>query len=914
MKRLKRIISIALLLVMFFSASQVLAANSELVNLMSEPEFTDEFKAWLKLTPEEKEKVGVPRSREYLKPTYVTRNPIKLAQNVGSVTLPKFDLKDYIPENLVIRNQMDTPTCWAFASIGMLESTLGFSNYNNDKDAVVYDFSERHMQYGITRVFANGEINKRGLNTTLAAGGNYQYSLPYLLSGFGPIKELDMPFENNCDVIELSKIQNKETAAYIKDTFIFPTHTGTNTAEIMQLMKEHIKKHGGIEAGINGASLFGEAYNLETGAMFVNDKTKYPYNHDVLIVGWDDSYPKENFNEEMRPKNDGAWIIKNSWGEKREETLEQMKETIWAVITEGNITTEWNSAAEIPDNFAKEFYTKVGYKIEGDKAVLNIGNNGFMYLSYEDANVYDTLMGIENATDEMYDHIYLYDYLGAMGILKLATQKIIIANVFEKQSDATEFLTEVGLEVLETTTCKVYVNPKNDSKAKSDFVEVELKSGKTETIDAGYHTLEFLNPIELTGDKFVVAIEHSGTRVSGYNVSTERPIENSAWSVVELEKDKSFWTTPEYFVENSWVSFSELEEISDGQISNSDTTIKAITVLEENKDTKILENIEITTPPTKTEYVEGEDFDKKGMVVSAIYKNGTKEEITDYTIKNGTDLKVDQEAVIIEYQEKVVTQKITVTAKVTPPEDDEPGDEQKPGDDQKPEDDKPGDDQKPEDKEEEKTKPEVSDFSKVEAKVNSVKAYYFTDKNKKEYITIDLDLDKITRKEKNDTYKYYYYLSSSPSTQNIKKWVEVKEEQKSNTKLEFVVNTQDISNYTEVSKAEKLYIYIKEVVTKGDLSEEVTTKAILLETAGKVEVYKDNVKQENKPQENKPQENKPQENKPQDNKPQDNKPKDDTTANQKLPAAGLKAGIVVIIAIVAIFGTIKFVQYKKMDF
>ncbi len=906
MKRLKRIISIALILVMFFSASQVLAANSNLVNLMSEPEFTAEFKEWLKLSPEEKETIGMPRSREYLRPTYVTRNPIKLAQNVGSVTLEKFNLKDYIPENLVIRNQMDTPTCWAFASIGMLESTLGFSNYNNGKELVVYDFSERHMQYGVTRVFANGEINKRGLNTNLDAGGNYQFSLPYLLSGFGPVKELDMPFENNCNIIELSKIQNKDTVAYIKDTFVFPTHDGENTTEIMQFMKEHIKKHGGIEAGINGASLFGDSYNLETGAMFVNDKTKFPYDHDILIVGWDDSYSKDNFNEEMRPKNDGAWIIKNSWGTQIEQTMEEMKQTIWEIITEANMTTEWKSAEEIPDSVAKDLFVELGFKIEGNKAILNVGKDGFMYLSYEDANVYDTLMGIENATDEMYDHIYLYDYLGAMGILKLATQKVIIANVFDKQSDKTEFLTEVALEVLETTTCKVYVNPNNDSKDKKDFVEVELKAGKTETIDAGYHTLEFLNPIELTGDKFVVAIEHTGTRVSGYNVSTERPIENSAWSVVELEEDKCFWTTPEYFPKNSWISFSELEEVSKGEISNSDTTIKAITVLEENKDTKILEKIEITTPPTKTEYVEGENFDKKGMVVSAVYTNGTKEEITDYTIQNGNDLKLDQEAVIIEYQEKVVTQKITVKAKATTPDEEKPGDEDKPGDDEKP-----GET----DKEDEKVKPEVSDFSKVEAKVNSVKAYYFTDKDKKEFITIDLDLEKITRKDKNDSYKYYYYLSSSPSTQNIKKWVEVKESQKSNTKLEFVINTKDISNYTEVSKAEKLYLYVKEVVTKGDLSEEVITKAILLETEGKVEIYKDNIKQtQNKPEDNKPEENKPQENKPQDNKPQDNKPKDDTTANQKLPAAGLKAGIVFVISIIAIFGIIKLVQYKKMDF
>lgn len=33
-------------------------------------------------------------------------------------------------------------------------------------------------------------------------------------------------------------------------------------------------------------------------------------NHAVSLVGWDDNYPKENFL--IQPKNNGAWLIKNS--------------------------------------------------------------------------------------------------------------------------------------------------------------------------------------------------------------------------------------------------------------------------------------------------------------------------------------------------------------------------------------------------------------------------------------------------------------------------------------------------------------------------------------------------------------------------------------------------------------------------
>ena len=37
-------------------------------------------------------------------------------------------------------------------------------------------------------------------------------------------------------------------------------------------------------------------------------------NHAVTIVGWDDSFSKENFREGYQPPEDGAWIVKNSWG------------------------------------------------------------------------------------------------------------------------------------------------------------------------------------------------------------------------------------------------------------------------------------------------------------------------------------------------------------------------------------------------------------------------------------------------------------------------------------------------------------------------------------------------------------------------------------------------------------------------
>ena len=64
-----------------------------------------------------------------------------------------------------------------------------------------------------------------------------------------------------------------------------------------------------------------------------------------------------------------------------------------------------------------------------------------------------------------------------------------------------------------------------------------------------------------------------------------------------------------------------------------------------------MEKIEITQAPTKTVYKVGEDFDKTGMIVTATYSDGSKNEITDYKIDRGTNLEINQKDVLIYYTE-----------------------------------------------------------------------------------------------------------------------------------------------------------------------------------------------------------------------------------------------------------------------
>ena len=82
-----------------------------------------------------------------------------------------------------------------------------------------------------------------------------------------------------------------------------------------------------------------------------------------------------------------------------------------------------------------------------------------------------------------------------------------------------------------------------------------------------------------------------------------------------------------------------------------------------------LSSIAVTKTPTRSTYLEGEKFDKSGMVITATYSDGSKKEITNYTISPSVALKTTDTKVVISYTEngiiKSVEQKVTVTAKGT---------------------------------------------------------------------------------------------------------------------------------------------------------------------------------------------------------------------------------------------------------
>ena len=85
----------------------------------------------------------------------------------------------------------------------------------------------------------------------------------------------------------------------------------------------------------------------------------------------------------------------------------------------------------------------------------------------------------------------------------------------------------------------------------------------------------------------------------------------------------------------------------------------------------VLQSVSVTTPPNKTDYNSGENFDATGMVVSITHTDGTTAVVNDYTILNGTNMQTTQTSVTISYTKdgvtKTTTLPITISSEPTLP-------------------------------------------------------------------------------------------------------------------------------------------------------------------------------------------------------------------------------------------------------
>ena len=230
-----------------------------------------------------------------------------------------------------------------------------------------------------------------------------------------------------------------------------------------------------------------------------------------------------------------------------------------------------------------------------------------------------------------------------------------------------------------------------------------------------------------------------------------------------------------------------------------------------------LDRIEITKP-NKTSYVEGEDFDEAGMVVTAIYEDETKEVVTDYIVVDGEKLELGQTSITISYTSgditKTTTQEIEVKEKLEeepeePKEDitpDEPEEETK--EEVKPEkpEEEPEENKTPEKPKEEKEevtpeppkynveeRPETNKGSKKEEEIRIPEGYKLY-KKPHNVTNVEINQDKLEEEEnlKNDN-TIQIESNNNVFVENIEK-EDIKSEEKENNTQQEDIKKEEIPN------------------------------------------------------------------------------------------------------------------------
>ena len=318
---------------------------------------------------------------------------------------------------LEVKNQGSLGTCWAFASLTALESSMLVAER--------MDFSEDHMS--LWEKFPEGQKD----------GGDYIMSMAYLLSWQGPVPEAADPYGDGV------RAEDVPAAKHVQEIRLYQSKD-------YEKIKRAVYENGGVQSSfysdLTGPDSDSPHYSRETAAYYYDGAAGA--NHDVVIVGWDDGYPKENFKKQ--PEGDGAFLCVNSWGEA-------------------------------------------------------FGDGGYFYISYYDTNIGTSNIAYTEIEDpDNYDGIYQTDLCGWVGQMGYEQDTAWFANVYTAEGN--ENLEAVGFYATgPDTEYEVYVIT---GVREMESLEDRRPAASGTLEDAGYYTVPLKRAVRLNqGGRFAVAVK-----------------------------------------------------------------------------------------------------------------------------------------------------------------------------------------------------------------------------------------------------------------------------------------------------------------------------------------------------------------------------------------------------------------------
>lgn len=205
-----------------------------------------------------------------------------------------------------VKDQGPYGTCWAHGIIACVESNMLAKNMATPDSL---DLSECHLAHFLSHVPQDPLGNAVGdvmllHDPKVMGSGDAMYAAFALANWVGPVDEKDVPYPDAQGPVQVPDASYAyKDVAHLKNSYWMDPKD-------MDQIKRLILQLGAAYARISCDDM--ETYfNKKTYALCTPIGST---SHAVAIIGWDDHYPRQNFNSVCQPASDGAWFAKNSWG------------------------------------------------------------------------------------------------------------------------------------------------------------------------------------------------------------------------------------------------------------------------------------------------------------------------------------------------------------------------------------------------------------------------------------------------------------------------------------------------------------------------------------------------------------------------------------------------------------------------
>lgn len=403
------------------------------------------------------------------------------------------------------RNQNPYGTCWAFSSIGLAEFDLINDGYF-DKSI---DLSELQLAYftfnsvkdplGGTEGDHAKYYNENTTTSYLNYGGNYEMAARRLSQWVGSTSEADVPYKGAAGTLANGLNENyayNHDVAHLRNAYII------NLKSNVDAVKQNIMEHGAVGTMYyhDDSSML---WNSESSLWTYYDTSNAGGGHAVMIVGWDDDFSTDNFVGTSKPKNNGAWLIRNSWG----------------------------------------MYCN------------------YFWMSYESTSLAESAWVFDFDRTEQYDNNYQYDG----GLNSYPSSYRTLSNIFsvtEKDGVESETLDAVSISCMQVSgvnyTVEIYTDLENKNDPTSGKRQDEATTVGT-TAYAGIYTIPLENPVYLTpGSDFSVVITLDQAALDYEQAIRIEDFDNNKviWDcAVSMGNAKSFYKTGNRFYQWYWGNF-----------------------------------------------------------------------------------------------------------------------------------------------------------------------------------------------------------------------------------------------------------------------------------------------------------------------------------------------------------------------